>query len=410
VLVQTDNGLECTVIITDLPPNSLIRVMVRDRTSPALRGDGVAFSEVDNSTTIPVATSGTAVVGDTARVTDNFAMLLGQCSLDVFPVNTTATASSVAATTAASATSAAATATFAAAQTATSVAQTSTSVAQAATSAAQTAVATGTVPATVDLTATPSPSATPNLTATVPATVDAGATQTAVAGIAETAAAQTATALAGTVPVATAVTATATAPTVTGDVEIAKLYCVNTDLAGKVEFEVLGPEFPFDGTDITGQAGVGRPDTCTPGAAEFAIFPFGEKDADPILVSVDGDGLIVLNGIIPVTGDEPHKLVELTTDDANETTFEVEAGAVTQIIVINYVGEGTAPTATTGAGTGATATAVSGGGSAAAATTATTGGTTALPNTGAGAGQRGAELGLLAIAGLGAAAVSVRRR
>ncbi len=85
MLVQTDNGLECTVIITDLPPNSLIRTTVWDSTSPALRGDGVAFFEVDNSTTIPAATSGTAVVGDTARVTDNFAMFLGNAPWMCFP-------------------------------------------------------------------------------------------------------------------------------------------------------------------------------------------------------------------------------------------------------------------------------------------------------------------------------------
>jgi len=150
----------------------------------------------------------------------------------------------------------------------------------------------------------------------------------------------------------------ATAAGATGEVEIAQLYCVHQDLVG---------------------------------TAEFGIYLFRDMDAEPVLVTAGDDGLIVINGIISATTNlTPHKIVELNTGKSFSALFEVEAGAVTKIIVMNYVGEGMVPTAT-----------------------ATSSGTMTLTNTGASARQRGMELGplaLLAIAGLDAAGVSVRRR
>ena len=128
------------------------------------------------------------------------------------------------------------------------------------------------------------------------------------------------------------------APGTTGDVEIAKLYCTDADLAGQVEFEVLGPETPVEATGVTAQAANVEADNCTPGAAEFEIFAFGDKTSEPILVTVGSDGLIVIDDVIPVTTDlSPHKLKEVST--GAEAQFDVADGAVTKLIVINYVGD-----------------------------------------------------------------------
>lgn len=212
----------------------------------------------------------------------------------------------------------------------------------------------------------------------------------------------------------------------TGDVEIAKLFCTNADLAGQVEFEVLGPEFPVEATGVTAQAAtVDEADNCSPGTAEFEIFLFGDKTAEPVLVTVGSDGLIVIDDLLPVTTDlSAHKLVEVST--GAETFFDVEEGAVTNIIVINYVGDdvdggddgkddgdddGKDDGGDTGddakddggdTGDGDTGDSVTGGGSA-----------TTLPDTGAGYGQGGADYGMalfLVLGGLAAAGVSLRRR
>lgn len=203
----------------------------------------------------------------------------------------------------------------------------------------------------------------------------------------------------------------------TGDVEIAKLFCTNADLAGQVEFEVLGPEFPVEATGVTAQAATVEADNCSPGTAEFEIFLFGDKTAEPVLVTVGSDGLIVIDDLLPVTTDlSAHKLVEVST--GAETFFDVEEGAVTKIIVINYVGDdvdggddGKDDGGDTGddakddggdTGDGDTGDSVTGGGSA-----------TTLPDTGAGYGQGGADYGMalfLVLGGLAAAGVSLRRR
>lgn len=208
-------------------------------------------------------------------------------------------------------------------------------------------------------------------------------------------------------------------PGATGDVEIAKLYCTNEDLAGSVEFEVLGPEFPVEATGVTAQAAAVEADNCTPGAAEFEIYAFGDKTTEPILVTVGSDGLIVINDIIPVTTDAtPHKLFEVAT--GAETFFDVEEGAVTKIIVLNYVSadggdtggdDGKDTDGDTGDDSKDDGTGTTGGD--AKEDSVSGGGTTTLPDTGAGYGQGGADYGMalfLVLGGLAAAGVSLRRR
>jgi hypothetical protein len=188
----------------------------------------------------------------------------------------------------------------------------------------------------------------------------------------------------------------------TGDVEIAKLFCFNAELAGQVEFEVFDPEFPVEATGVTAQAGTVQPDNCVPGAAEFEIFPFGDRTAEPFAVTVGSDGVIVIDDIISVTGEgEAHLIVELST--GAEAFFEVAAGADTKIIVINFIGEEEVETPVPGETPGE---GEQPGGT-------TGGGVVTLPDTGAGAGQSGAEYGMalfLVLGGLAAAGVSLRRR
>ena len=378
VTVTTDNGFTCTATIFDVPTGTLISAVIFSGNFPGR----TQASDADNATAIEVLTGGTAGAGATVQIfVAAGSEPVANCVLAAAGVSTSTPTATVPVT--------------------------------------STPTSTATVPVTATATSTDTVPVT--ATATVPVTATATPTQTATATATQTATA-TATQTATATPTQTA-TATPTQRADETEVEIVKLFCENEDFAGEVEFEVLGPEFPFDATDITGQAGTEQPDSCTPGAAEFEIFLNGEKkDEADFEISVDEDGLIILRDLIPATDEgESHKIVEVGT--GAEAVFEVEEGAVTKIIVINFVGEGEAPTATpddkdkeTPAATKAPGATTAPG--APAATTAPTtggtkGGTTALPNTGAGAGQRGMELGLLAllaIAGLGAAGLSVRRR
>jgi hypothetical protein len=116
----------------------------------------------------------------------------------------------------------------------------------------------------------------------------------------------------------------AAAPPV-GAVLVAKQVCADVT---EIDVEILGPV-------AGGTAAVPAPDPgCDVAAAEFAIYPYGDLEAEPIRFETE-QGAPALLPAVPVTTDEaePHVLLEEVT--GLEVRFEVEAGAVTVIEVTN---------------------------------------------------------------------------
>ena len=116
----------------------------------------------------------------------------------------------------------------------------------------------------------------------------------------------------------------AAAPPV-GSVLVAKQLCADVT---EIDVEILGPV-----TDDA--AAVPAPDAgCDFAAAEFALYPYGDLDVEPIRFETEQDSPVLLPAV-PITTDEtePHVLIEEVT--GLEVRFEVAAGAVTVIEVTN---------------------------------------------------------------------------
>lgn len=112
------------------------------------------------------------------------------------------------------------------------------------------------------------------------------------------------------------------------------------------EIRASAPKLPINATAGDGVA-VDDPtsdDRCTPGDAEFAIYPFGDTEADPA-GNGGGDGMVELP---TTTGLTPHLIQAL--DEAGavlaQAEFDIAAGASTEIVIVRYpAGGGAAPTA-----------------------------------------------------------------
>jgi hypothetical protein len=110
---------------------------------------------------------------------------------------------------------------------------------------------------------------------------------------------------------------------VTGDILVSKLVCAEL-LDTTIEVARFGvPE----GEEL-GELG------CAHEAAAFAIYPYGDRQAEPIEFDVEADGIAYLSDI-PVTTEEtgPHLLVELGS--GSEEIFTVGPGELTVIEVVN---------------------------------------------------------------------------
>jgi hypothetical protein len=116
----------------------------------------------------------------------------------------------------------------------------------------------------------------------------------------------------------------AAAPPV-GSVLVAKQLCPDVT---EIDVEIVGP--------VTGDAAaVPAPDAgCEFAAADFALYPYGDLDIEPIRFETELDSPVLLPAV-PITTDEtePHVLIEEGT--GLEIRFEVAAGAVTAIEVTN---------------------------------------------------------------------------
>lgn len=116
----------------------------------------------------------------------------------------------------------------------------------------------------------------------------------------------------------------AAAPPV-GSVLVAKQVCADVT---ETDVEILGP--------VTSDASaLPAPDAgCDFAAAEFALYPYGDLDVEPIRFTTEDESPVLLPAV-PITTDEtqPHVLIEEVTD--LEVRFEVAAGAVTIIEVTN---------------------------------------------------------------------------
>jgi hypothetical protein len=116
----------------------------------------------------------------------------------------------------------------------------------------------------------------------------------------------------------------AAAPPV-GSVLVAKQTCA--DLT-ESDVEILGPATSDAST-------VPAPDTgCDFAAAEFALYPYGDLEEEPIRFETELESPVLLPAV-PITTDEtqPHVLIEEGT--GLEVRFEVATGAVTVIEVTN---------------------------------------------------------------------------
>lgn len=110
----------------------------------------------------------------------------------------------------------------------------------------------------------------------------------------------------------------------TGTLQIIKLYCI-----GDTEETVMTPLLP--GEEATADD-LGD-DTCLAGGADFTITAFGTDDLGTYTVGDDGR-LAVTD--LPVTSDGsgPHVLTE--TYSGATADFDIEEGAVTNVVVLNY--------------------------------------------------------------------------
>jgi hypothetical protein len=209
-------------------------------------------------------------------------------------------------------------------------------------------------------------------------------------------------------------TVEAPAPT-TGSVVVGAFACIGAQ-AG-VEIEVGDPTFAADQTDLT---------DCVPlNELSFSIFPFGDTNAAPITGTTNddgnGDGTVLLEGIPSTEGEVPAHLFQTVVFDSTfPATFEVAAGALTEITVIVFEpAPPTEPTTATATGTTtapATTTSTQPATATSTATAAATGTVATLPSTGSGDGfdatGNAAWLltGALALVALGSAGYAIRRR
>jgi hypothetical protein len=112
---------------------------------------------------------------------------------------------------------------------------------------------------------------------------------------------------------------------VTGDILVAKLAC-----AELIDTTIEVARFGVPEGEELGEFG------CVHQAADFVIFPYGDRQGEPIELESDEDGITYLSDI-PVTTDEtgPHLLVELGS--GAEELFTVGAGELTVIEVVNAI-------------------------------------------------------------------------
>jgi hypothetical protein len=112
---------------------------------------------------------------------------------------------------------------------------------------------------------------------------------------------------------------------VTGDVLVGKLVC-----AELIDTTIEVARFGIPEGEELGELG------CVHEAAAFVIYPYGDRQAEPIALETEEDGIAYLSDI-PVTTDEtgPHLLVELGS--GAEEIFTVGPGELTVIEVVNSI-------------------------------------------------------------------------
>ena len=112
---------------------------------------------------------------------------------------------------------------------------------------------------------------------------------------------------------------------VTGDVLVGKLVC-----AELIDTTIEVARFGIPEGEELGELG------CVHEAAAFVIYPYGDRQAEPIALETEEDGIAYLSDI-PVTTDEtgPHLLVELGS--GAEEIFTVGPGELTVIEVVNAI-------------------------------------------------------------------------
>ncbi len=232
--------------------------------------------------------------------------------------------------------------------------------------------------------------------------------------------------VATTVPVATA-TATR-APAELGTLAVEAMACASGVGSG-TEIRTFAP---VPGVVAAAPAGDGvaiddpREDpSCAPAGADFAVYPFGDAEADPAATGSAGDRVD-----LPANGDEAPYLLQALGDGGAvlaEADVEIEAGAVSRVVIVRLpaAGGGTGGSGTGGGAASPVPGGRSGGGVWADGTgiettywsgrPGTTDGVRALPRAGSGGGDGGTAagwvvVGLMGLAGLAAAGRELRRR
>ena len=112
---------------------------------------------------------------------------------------------------------------------------------------------------------------------------------------------------------------------VTGDILVSKLVC-----AELIDTTIEVARFGVPEGEELGEFG------CVHEAASFVIYPYGDRQDEPIALETEEDGIAYLSDI-PVTTDEtgPHLLVELGS--GAEELFTVGPGELTVVEVVNAI-------------------------------------------------------------------------
>jgi hypothetical protein len=124
----------------------------------------------------------------------------------------------------------------------------------------------------------------------------------------------------------------------TGDAQFTVMVCTNPAQAGSVEFQVGEPGGNPDATGSTTRVGATIPDGCAPSAAEMSIVPFSDPSATTMAVSVGATGFLVLDDLPSTVDREPHLLAAVATGGTYQAPFDIDPGAMTEIVVRVYLG------------------------------------------------------------------------